>query len=141
MRLHLKLAVLAAAALGVAYLGTAAADDATDKIKDIKGCMAFTKTKVARDDLPARLKGASPDWDDIQKETKQWVGVAETLGKQTPPRGSAESWKKQTDKYLENVKAVDEAAQKKDAPAATKAIATIGMCCAGCHGQHRPKKQ
>jgi cytochrome c556 len=138
MRFQLKLAVLAAVVVGVAYLGTAAAKD--DDIKDIKGCMAFTKTKVARDDLPARLKAASPEWDDIQKETKQWVGVAETLGKQTPPRGSGESWKKQTDKYLENVKAVDAAAQKKDAAAATKAVARIGSSCGSCHSQHKPAK-
>jgi cytochrome c556 len=139
MRFSLKLTMLAIAALGVALLGTAQAMD--DDIKDIKGCMAFTKTKVAKDDLPAQLKAASPDWAAIQKDTKQWVGVAEVLGKQTPPRGSAESWKKQTEKYLENVKAVDDAAQKKDAPATTKAIAMIQMSCGSCHSQHRPQKK
>jgi cytochrome c556 len=137
MRFQLKLAVFAAAALGVVYLGSAAADD---EIKDIKGCMAFTKTKVARDHLPAELKSASPDWDQIQRDTKQWVAVAETLGKQSPPRGTAQSWKRQTDKYLEHVKDINVAAQKKDAAAATKAVATLGMSCGGCHSQHKPKK-
>lgn len=137
MRYQLKVAMLAAAALGVIYLGTAAADDA-DKIKDVKGCMAF-QNKV-RGSLPKQLKAASPEWDKIQKETKDWVAVAESLGKQKPPKGSDESWKTQTEKYLANVKAVDEAAEKKDADAATKGIATIGMSCGGCHSQHKPKK-
>jgi cytochrome c556 len=134
MRFNLKLAVVAAAALGVAYLGAAAAEE----IKDVKGCMAF-QNKV-RGDLPKQLKAKSPEWDAIQKETKDWVAVAETLGKQKPPKGTDDSWKTQTEKYLTNVKAVDAAAEKKDADAATKAVATIGMSCGACHSQHRPKK-
>jgi cytochrome c556 len=136
MRYQWKLAVLATVALGVAYFGTATAKD--DEIKDAKGCMAF-QNKV-RGDLPKQLKSKSPDWEEIQKETKEWVSVAETLGKQTPPKGSAESWKKQTELYTTNVKAVDTAAQKKDAEAATKSLATIGNSCGGCHSQHKPKK-
>ena len=116
MRFPLKLAVLAAAALGVFYLGTAAADE-SEKIKDVKGCMAY-QNKV-RGDLPKQLKARSPDWDAIQKETKDWVAVAETLGKQKPPKGTDDSWKTQTEKYLTNVKAVDDAAGKKDTDSAT----------------------
>jgi cytochrome c556 len=137
MRFQLKLAALAAAVLGVAVLGTAAADEA-EKIKDVKGCMAF-QNKV-RGDLPKQLKSKTPDWDAIQKQTHEWVGVAEALGKQKPPKGSEESWKKQTDLYLTHVKAVDAAAEKKDADAANKALATIGSSCGGCHSQHKPKK-
>ena len=135
MRYQLKLAVLAATIVGVAYLGTAVAKE---DIKDTKGCMAF-QNKL-RGDLPKQLKAKEPAWDDIQKETKEWLSVAETLGKQTPPKGTAESWKKQTELYMTNVKAVDDAAQKKDAEAATKALATIGSSCGGCHGPHKPKK-
>src|SRR4051812_24118948 len=127
MRYQLKLAVLVAVALAVAYLGTATAKD--DEIKDTKGCMAF-QSKV-KGDLTDQLKSKTPAWDEIQKETKDWVGVAETLGKQTPPKGTAESWKKQTSLYLTNVKAIDAAAQKKDAPGTTKAIATVGNSCGG----------
>ena len=135
MRFQLKLAVIAALMGGVAYLGTATAQE--EKIKDVKGCMAFQN--AVRKDLGKQLKAKDVKWDVIQKETEEWVGVAESLGKQTPPKGSPESWKKQTAKYLQNVKAVDEAADKKDAAAATKAMATIGASCGGCHGQHKPK--
>jgi len=138
MRIQLKLAVLAAAALGVIYLGTAAADDATDKLKDVKGCMAF-QGKV-RKEVPDLLKASNPDWDKVQKETKDWVAMAETLGKQKPPKGSDESWKKQTDKYLGLVKDVDAAAEKKDLNGMKKGMGTIGMACGGCHSQHKPKK-
>jgi cytochrome c556 len=136
MRFQVKLLVLAALVAGVAYLGTATAQE--EKIKDVKGCMAF-QNKV-RGDLGKQVKSKSPDWEAIQKETKEWVGVAETLGKQSPPKGTAESWKKQTETYMKNVKAVDEAAEKKDSAAATKALATVGASCGGCHAQHKPKK-
>lgn len=136
MRLQLKLAVVAALVGGVVYLGTAQAQE--EKIKDVKGCMAF-QNKV-RGDLGKQVKSKTPDWEAIQTQTKEWVGVAETLGKQTPPKGTAESWKKQTETYLKNVKAVDEAAEKKDSDAATKSLATVGASCGGCHSQHKPKK-
>src|SRR3954447_22413651 len=66
MRFKLKLAVLAAVVVGMAYLGTAAAKD--DDIKDIKGCMAF-QGKV-RKDVPDLLKAKDPNWEEVQKETK-----------------------------------------------------------------------
>lgn len=135
MRFQLKLAVLAAVAIGIAYLSTAAAKD-EEKIKDVKGCMAF-QNKLRRD-LPELLKSKDPQWEDIRKETKEWVTVAESLGKQTPPKGTAESWKTQSTKYLENVKAVDAAAEKKDVAAAKQAMATVENSCRGCHGPHRP---
>ena len=136
MRFQLKLALLVALVAGAAYLGTAAAKD--DEIKDIKGCMAF-QGKV-RKDVPDLLKAKDPNWEEVQKQTKDWVAMAETLGKQKPPRGSEESWKKQTDKYLGLVKDVDSAADKKDLNAMKKGLGTIGMACGGCHGQHKPPK-
>ena len=136
MRFQMKLAVLVATIAGVLYLGSADAKD-EEKIKDVKGCMAF-QNKV-RGDMGKQVKGKDVDWEVIQKQTKEWVGVAETLGKQTPPKGSKESWKTQTEKYMTNVKAVDAAAEKKDPAGVSKALGTIGASCGGCHGQHKPK--
>ena len=136
MRFQLKLAVLAAVVLGVAYLGTAAAKD--DDIKYIKGCMAF-QGKV-RKDVPELLKAKDPNWEDVQKQTKDWVAMAETLGKQKPPRGSDESWKKQTEKYLTTVKDVDSAAQKKDLDGMKKGLGFVSNTCKECHPQHKPAK-
>jgi len=136
MRFLLKLALLVGVVAGVGYLGTAQAKD--DEIKDIKGCMAF-QGKV-RKDVPKLLEAPETKWAEVQKDTKDWVAMAETLGKQKPPRGSDESWKKQTDKYLGLVKDVDAAAQKKDLDAVKKSMGAIGMSCNGCHSQHRPPK-
>lgn len=135
MRFQFKLAVFAALAVGVAYLGSAAADE--DKLKDIKGCMAF-QGKV-RKDVPDLLKAKDPNWEEVQKKTKDWVSMAETLGKQKPPKGTDESWKKQSDKYLGLVKDVDAAAGKKDADGMKKGLGAIQNACMGCHSQHRGK--
>jgi cytochrome c556 len=135
MRFQSKLAVFAALAVGVAYLSTAAADE----IKDIKGCMAF-QGKV-RKDVPDLLKAKDPNWDEVQKKTKDWVSMAETLGKQKPPKGSDESWKKQTDKYLGLVKDVDGAAEKKDLDGMKKGLGAVQNSCMGCHSQHRGKSK
>jgi cytochrome c556 len=134
MRFNLKLAMVAAAALGLAYFGAEAAEE----IKDIKGCMAF-QGKV-REDMPELLKAKNPDWPEVKKQTKDWVAMADTLGKQKPPRGSDESWKTQTTKYLGLVKDVDAAAEKKDLDGMKKGLGIINNSCRGCHTQHRPPK-
>jgi cytochrome c556 len=136
MRFSVKMAVAALLAAGVTYLGSASAAD--DDVKDVKGCMAF-QNKV-RGDLNKMVKGKEPKWEDVQKETKNWLKVAESIGTFKPPKGDEKSWKEQTTKYLTNVKAVDSAAEKKDADGVSKGLATIQGSCAGCHSQHRPKK-
>jgi cytochrome c556 len=136
MRFSWKSAVLAVAALGVALIGTAQAKD--DEIKDIKGCMAF-QGKV-RKDVPDLIKAKEPDWSEVQKKTKDWVAMAETLGKQKPPKGTDESWKTQSAKYLALVKDVDASAEKKDLDGVKKGLGAVGMSCGGCHSQHKPAK-
>jgi cytochrome c556 len=134
MRFRLKIALMAGLAAVVAYLGSAtAADDV--KPKDIKGCMAF-QNKV-RKDLSAQAKKGN--WEDIQKQTDEWLEVAKTLGSQKPPKGDEKSWKEITDKYAATVKSIDEAADKKDAAALNKGLAAIGSMCQGCHSKHRAK--
>lgn len=135
MRFRLKVAVLAALAVGIAYLGSAQA--AEDKLKDVKGCMAF-QNKV-RTDIGKQAKGKDVKWEDIQTQTAEWVKVAEDLGKNKPPKGDEKSWKEQTDKYLATVKAIHEAAEKKDSAGINKGLGTIGASCGGCHGKHKPK--
>jgi cytochrome c556 len=136
MRFSLKLALLAALAGGLAYLGSpAAAQEEKVKPENIKGCMAF-QNKV-RKDIGAQAKKGN--WESIQKQTEEWMSVAKTLGSQKPPKGDERSWKELTDKYAATVKSIDDAADKKDAAAVTKGLAAIGAMCQGCHGKHRPK--
>jgi cytochrome c556 len=135
MRFRVKMVVTALLATAVAYLGSASAAD--DEIKDVKGCMVF-QNKI-RGDIKTLAKEGK--WDEAQKETKSWVKVAESIGTFKPPKGTDESWKTQTTKYLANVKAVDSAAEKKDADGVSKALATIQNSCGACHGQHKPAKK
>lgn len=137
MRSSLKPAVLAATIVGVCYLGAAAAEE-EGKLKDIKGCMVF-QGKV-RKEIPDLLKLKNSDWNDVQKDTKDWVEMAKTLGQQKPPRGSEASWKTQTAKYLATVESIHAAAEKKNAAGVKKGMAAVGMSCSGCHAPHRPKK-
>jgi len=135
MRFSVKMAVAALLTAAVAYFGSASA---ADDVKDVKGCMAF-QNKV-RGDLGKMVKAKDPKWDEVQKSTKDWVKIAESIGTFKPPKGTDDSWKEQTGKYLTNVKAVDAAAEKKDVDGVSKGLATIMGSCAGCHSQHRPKK-
>jgi cytochrome c556 len=134
--LRLKIGLLAALAAGLAYLGGASAAD-EPKTKNVKGCMVF-QNKV-RGDLNKQVKAKDPKWEAIQKQTKDWVQISEELSTHKPPKGDDASWKEQTDKYQANVKAVDSAAEKKDADGVTKGLATIQNSCMGCHSKHRPK--
>lgn len=134
MRFSLKIALMAGLAAGLAYLGSAtAADDV--KPENIKGCMAF-QNKV-RKDIGAQAKKGN--WESVQKQTKDWLEVAKVLGSQKPPKGDEKSWKEITDKYAATVKSIEDAAEKKDADAVGKGLATIGSMCQGCHSKHRAK--
>ena len=136
MRFCLMIGMLAVMAASFAYLDTASAAD--EDVKDVKGCMAF-QNKV-RGDLGKMASAKTPDWDEIQKETKNWVKVSESIGSFKPPKGDDASWKEQTDKYKVNVKAVDEAATKKSSEDLKKGLAAVQASCGGCHGKHKPKK-
>jgi len=135
MRFGLKLVLLVGLAAGVAYLGSATAGEEKVKPQDIKGCMAF-QNKV-RKDLAAQAKKGN--WEDIQKQTEEWLDVAKTLSSQKPPKGDEKSWKEITEKYSATVKSIDEAADKKDAAGLNKGLAAVGTMCQGCHSKHRPK--
>lgn len=132
--LRRMLAAAVAVAVGAAFLSSAFAAE----IKDIKGCMAF-QGKV-RKDVPELLKSKDPNWEDVQKQTKDWVAMAETLGKQKPPMGTETSWKEQTTKYLATVKDIDAAAGKKDVDGMKKGLGMVGTACGGCHKNHKPPK-
>jgi cytochrome c556 len=132
---RVRFAVLLGLTAGVAYLGSAYA--AEGEIKDVKGCMAFQgKVRGSIGDLSKK----DPKWDEIQKETKGWVAMAEKIGELDPPKGDKKGWKVQTDKYLADVKRVDAAAEKKDSAALGKAMDTIKNECGMCHSKHKPAK-
>ena len=68
-----------------------------------------------------------------KKELEQLVELYVELGKNTPPKGSKESWKKKTDAVIAAVKKV------KADPESKAALTTLGNAtkCAACHDEHR----
>jgi hypothetical protein len=89
--------------------------------------------------LGKMLKADAPDWDEIQKGSKQYLLNVEALTKNDPPRGDRASWTKLTNDYVADARALDAAAQKKDKPAALAAHAKVAnpAYCNGCHKAHR----
>jgi hypothetical protein len=88
--------------------------------------------------LKRDLQEDDPPWAEIQKTTHQFVVLGAALGKNDPPRGDKESWAKLARQYLENAKAMDESAQKKDRDGALAGQARLAGSCNACHKAHRP---
>ncbi|MBY0522560.1 MAG: cytochrome c [Gemmataceae bacterium] len=86
------------------------------------------------------LRADEPQWDDIQKETKELAALAAVLGKNSPPKGEQASWDDLAKVYASNAKALDDAAQKKDKTAAQAAFQRLADMknCNACHNAHRP---
>lgn len=133
MRFRVKVFVATLMTAAAVYLGNAVA---ADKL-EISDCMKC-QNKV-RGELGKMAKAKDIDWAEASKKSKTWLEAAGDLGKNKPPLGDDKSWKEQTDKYLTNVKAVDDAVGKKDAAAMSKALQTFGTSCGGCHSKHKPK--
>jgi cytochrome c556 len=118
-------------------VSVALCQDKNPNIKDImtrahKGSGSVLTT------LGRELKAEEPNWSDVQKQTKELVSLGGSLGKNEPPKGSAQSWERLTQQYVKNATALDQAAQDKDRAAAMAARAKIAGSCAACHKQHRP---
>ncbi len=88
--------------------------------------------------LKKDLQEDDPDWPEIQKTTKEFVTLGAALGKNDPPKGDADSWKKLTKQYFDNAKILDDAAKKKDKSGALSAQAKLAGSCLACHKAHRP---
>ncbi len=132
------LALLAVVALALSRTG--AADNKSPTIKEIMQ-KAHNGDSSLLGQLRGELRDDVPEWADIQKQTKELVTLASSLGKNNPPRGDKESWQKLTKQYLERAKALDGAAKKKDKKASQVAYAKLRGSCGDCHNAHKPKSE
>ena len=135
MRLAWLVGVLCVLAVGLMLIPSAGAKDPT--IKEIMGKLhkgANAPIGLIKKDL----QEDDPDWDEIKKMTKDFVTLGAALGKNEPPMGETDSWKKLTKKYYDNAKALDDAAKGKDKRGALSAQAKLAGSCAACHRAHRP---
>ncbi|MDR3634412.1 MAG: cytochrome c [Isosphaeraceae bacterium] len=139
MRFRVLLAGALAVVVAAVVAGRADADNAeTPSIKQVmvklhKGANA----PVGK--LKGELKGEKPNWDTIQKQTKEIVVLSAALAKNEPSKGDAASWKKLSDEYFQDAKALDDAAQAKDLAAAKTAHGRLSASCKACHSVHKGK--
>ncbi len=132
------LALLAVIAL--ALNRTVAADEKTPTIKEIMK-KAHNGDSSLLGQLRGELRDDEPEWAEIQKQTRELVTLATSLGKNKPPRGEMGSWDKLTKQYLEKAKALDGAAKKKDKKSSQVAFAKLRGSCTDCHNAHKAKSE
>jgi cytochrome c556 len=127
--------VVCGLAVAAVVAGTALAADLT--VKDVmKKAHAGPNSLLAN--IGKDLKDDDPDWPDIQKETKDLVELGTALDKNDPPKGDKDAFHRLTKAYLSNVKALDAAAQKKDARTALSYQGKLMQSCKECHTSFRP---
>jgi cytochrome c553 len=130
------LTALAACAALVLVASSSGAEDKTPPIKEI-----MNKAHKGGDSLLATvgkdLKADKPDWDDVQKLSKQLVELGTALGKNKPPKGDQDSWDKLTKEYVETANTLVAAADKKEKKDAAAAQAKLAGSCMACHKAHK----
>ena len=132
-------AVAGAFALAVAFSAALAEAKKEDKAKSIHDIM---ETAHGEDGLKDQVSAANKakKLADAKKPAEEWAKLAGELGKNKPPLGADESWKKLTTAYEKQVKALA-AAVKDDKPEnVAKALKAINSGCATCHKAHRKPK-
>jgi hypothetical protein len=87
--------------------------------------------------LKKDLQAPQPNWDEIQKTTKEFVALGAALSKNEAPAGDQGSWQKLTKQYAEGARSMDDAAQKKNTQGALAAQGKLVGMCAACHKTHR----
>lgn len=117
--------------------GLNAAEEKTPTVEDI---MKKVPNKGRNKGLCAKCVDAATagTWDECQKMAAELKMLGEAMGKNDPPKGSKESWAKQTKMFADNMAAMEKGAKAKDADAVKAAFAAFGKSCMGCHSQHRP---
>ncbi len=126
--------LVAISALATSFVG--ADEEKTATIKEV-----MRKLHKGANSPLAKLKKAlaadSPDWKDIQKLTKDFATFGAALGKNDPPKGEKEDFKKLADAYYHNAKALNDAAKKEDKAAAQAAFKKVSTSCTTCHKAHK----
>ncbi len=74
-------------------------------------------------------------WEDASKHAKEMAEYGAALPKNKAEKGDAKSWETLSKKFADNTKAIVEAVDKKDAPAAKKALGAFD--CKTCHTAHK----
>ncbi len=128
------------ALLLLALSGAAPAGARDEKPSEIK--MIMEKANKPGSGLYFRiaqeLRAEDTDWKEVARDAQELKRLTAELPKLTPPKGDKASWAQLTRAYAANAAALDEAAKKKNKPAARAAHARMGEdACTACHKVHR----
>ena len=133
---------LAAALIGgclVAFVlagsGPASADDKTPSNEDIM--KKLHGKNGSHKQIDKALKEGSPDWDTITKHAKIYADLSALLEKNKPEKGDEASWKKLSEAYAKEAKALSDAAAKKDTEQVKEVFGKLKESCDACHENHR----
>jgi hypothetical protein len=128
-----------AAVVGGLFL-TAGALVAEPKAADFASIHDIMKTgHGGKKSLLNQIKAGVKDgnWAEIEKPAKTLKKYGEELGKNTPDKGDAASWKKLTASYQTMMTDIAEGVEKKDAKATNAALAKMQKSCKACHDNHK----
>ncbi len=125
--------------LGLSAVLVAAGQD-KDKVPEVGEIMdkAHTAKKGLKALIDAEVKKPKPNWETVQKQSKEYLTLAEALAKNDPPKGDKKSWVKLAKEFAEEVKSLDDAAKKKNAKGLLEASKKLGGKCDACHDAHQP---
>ena len=133
---------LAAALIGgclVAFvLAGSAPVSADDKSPTTEEIMKKLHGKNGSHKLINKALDGDPDWATITKHAKIYADLAALLDKNKPEKGDEASWKKLSQAYAKDAKALSDAAAKKDANQVKEVFGRLKESCETCHENHRP---
>ncbi|HVK10347.1 MAG TPA: cytochrome c [Gemmataceae bacterium] len=126
-----------AVALGAMFVSSSGSAADPKAVKDIMK-QAHSKGDGLLSKIGAELgKKKDTNWDTVSSSVKDLALLAGDLEKNTPKKGTKESWEKLTKTYGENVGKLSTAAEKKDVGGAGTALKSLQGSCGGCHSKHK----
>ena len=129
--------VVAVALISVGAVSVAAFDDESPDTTTIMKALFKKGSGKFNTALKKQVDASPTDWTELQKTTEEIAKNGKALAKAEPEKGDKDSWKKMADKFGENTKALDDAADAKDLTKVKAAQKAIGGSCKSCHDAHR----
>ena len=85
----------------------------------------------------AALKGDSPNWAEVLKDSKAIAKYGAYLAKNDPEKGDKADWEKLAKAYASTAKTLEAAAEKEDLTKARAATKKLSSSCKACHDAHK----
>lgn len=127
------------ALVGMALLVPVAALALDDETPSVEKVMAklHKGSNSEQKALQKQVQATPTNWEAIGKITKDFVILGAALGKNDPPKGDKESWKKLSAQYLATAEELDKAATDKDLDKLKATQKKMGGSCKACHTAHK----